>query len=188
MFQDDNASPHTDKRVIAWISNQPFHHMPWPHTHRIWKSSKLCGVGEWENSIWIPRWRWNYPSNMFNSIRVKFLPMSCIASITKCPSISVRFIIGAVIPPNTNFSYHINKLRSTFQWTICFSFVQLIFNLVKVITCMFLISKFIFLNFSKTASEAILHNFVSYIRVMIKHNTSFQIVWLDILHINYEKR
>ena len=42
------------------------------------------------------------------------------------------------------------------------------------------------LNFNKNTSAAILHYFVSYDQVMIKRNGSFQIVWLGILHINYE--
>ena len=43
------------------------------------------------------------------------------------------------------------------------------------------------LNFSKNANEVILHAFIPYIQVMIKHNVSFQILWLRILYMNYEK-
>ena len=43
------------------------------------------------------------------------------------------------------------------------------------------------LNLRKNAGEVLSHTFVPYIQVMIKHNTSFQIIQLSILHINSEK-
>ena len=42
------------------------------------------------------------------------------------------------------------------------------------------------LTFSKNASEIVLPSVATYIRVIVKHNTSFRIVWLSILHTNYK--
>ena len=42
------------------------------------------------------------------------------------------------------------------------------------------------MTFSKNASEMVLHYFASYIQVNVKHNVSFRIVWLGILHTNYK--
>ena len=50
---------------------------------------------------------------------------------------------------------------------------------------MFLISKSYF-DLQENANKIVLHSFVTYIQVIIKHNASSRTVYLSILHTNYK--